>query len=302
MDRRTLLKSAAVIPLGVGLTAAGAPAVHTSQSEAKGARVKLSCNLYSFNAPLRDGRMTLEEVLEFCAGIGFDAVDPTGYYFPNYPNLPDDGYVYRIKRKAFKLGLDISGTGVRNDFTLPDPARRRDEVELVKRWVGLAARLGAPVLRVFSGKGIPDGRTEQEVNGWVVESLRECADYGARQGVIIVLQNHADFIKTSDQVLRILKMVNSEWLAVNLDIGSFRIGDPYEEIAKVAPYAVTWQVKENIFVRGREVKTDLNRIVRIVREAGYRGYLPIETLGEGDPRIKVPKFLDEVRKALAAVT
>jgi len=61
--------------------------------------------------------------------------------------------------------------------------------------------------------------------------LRECADYGARQGVVIGLQNHADFIKTSEQVLRILKMVNSDWLAVNLDIGSFRIGDPYEEIA-----------------------------------------------------------------------
>jgi sugar phosphate isomerase/epimerase len=156
------------------------------------------------------------------------------------------------------------------------------------------------VLRVFSGKGVPQGHKAQEVTGWVVEALKECADYGAQNGVMIVLQNHADFIQTADQVLRILRMVDSEWLAVNLDIGSFHIGDPYAEVAKVAPYAATWQIKENLFVNGKEEKTDLGKIVRIVREAGYRGYLPIETLGSGDPRVKVPKFLEEVRKALAA--
>ena len=69
-----------------------------------------------------NGQMTLEQVLAFCSDLGFAAVDPTGYYFPKYPALPDDSYLYQIKRKAFRLGLDISGTGVRNDFTLPDPA------------------------------------------------------------------------------------------------------------------------------------------------------------------------------------
>ena len=302
MNRRTFLKATSTIPLtmSAGLAMMSESTVHSGLYQGKRAHVKLSCNLYSFNSPLRNGKMTLDEVLEFCADLGLDAVDPTAYYFPNYPDLPDDAYVYRIKRKAFRLGLDISGTGVRNDFTLPDPKRRKAEVELVKKWVGFAVRFGAPVLRVFSGKGVPAGHTEKEVNEWVVEALRECADYGAQHGVIIVLQNHADFIQTAEQVLRILQMVDSPWLAVNLDIGSFRIGDPYAEIAKVAPYAATWQIKENIFVQGKEEKTDLNKIMRIVRDAGYRGYLPIETLGEGDPRVKVPKFLDEVRKALAA--
>lgn len=304
MNRRTLLKTAATIPLAAATASRppenGRAARLGFVPSRRESRVKLSCNLYSFNAPLRDRQMTLDEVLEFCAEIGFDAVDPTAYYFPNYPELPDDAYVYRIKRQAFRLGLDISGTGTRNDFTLPDQKGRKSEVERVKQWVGFAARLGAPVLRVFSGKGVPEGHKPGEVEGWVVEALRECADYGARHGVMIVLQNHADFIETADQVLRILRLVNSEWLAVNLDIGSFRIGDPYAEVAKVAPHAATWQIKENLFVNGREEKTDLGRIVRIVREAGYRGYLPIETLGPGDPRVKVPKFLAEVRKALSA--
>ncbi|MBD0297828.1 MAG: sugar phosphate isomerase/epimerase, partial [Flavisolibacter sp.] len=83
-------------------------------------RFKISLNAYSFNAPLTNGKTTLPEVLEFCAAQGFDAVDLTGYYFPRYPEAPPDDYVYQLKRKAHHLGLAISGTGVRNDFTLPD--------------------------------------------------------------------------------------------------------------------------------------------------------------------------------------
>lgn len=292
--------AAAALPLASRLSAVNPLiAAQTGASRVLPSRVKLSCNLYSFNNPLRNKQMTLVEVLEFCARLGFDAVDPTAYYFPNYPELPADAYVYEIKRQAFRLGLDISGTGVRNDFTLPDAARRKSEVELVKRWVGFAARFGAPVLRVFAGQGVPAGYTAEQVNEWVVAALRECAEYAAGYGVMIVLQNHADFIQTADQVLRILRQVNSEWLAVNLDIGSFRNGDAYAEVARVAPFAATWQVKENMFVQGKEQKTDLAKIMRIVRESNYRGYLPIETLGEGDPRLKVPKFLEEVRRALA---
>ena len=145
--RRVLLKGAAAIPL-----AAVVPRAHSEDHTGR-SFLKTSCNVYSFNGPLRSGQMTLEQVLEFCADVRFDAIDPTGYYFPNYPDLPDDSYVYKIKRKAFRLGLDISGTGVRNDFTLADAGQRKGEVELVKRWVGLAARLGAPCLRVFSGRG-----------------------------------------------------------------------------------------------------------------------------------------------------
>ncbi|RYF68374.1 MAG: sugar phosphate isomerase/epimerase, partial [Cytophagaceae bacterium] len=257
-----------------------------------------SCNLYSFNEPLVNKTMTLEQVLAFCADTGFAAVDPTAYYFPGYPVLPEDSYTYLIKRKAFRLGLDISGTGVRTDFTLPDPTRRKAEIELVRQWIGFAAKLGAPVLRIFAGKNVPDGHTRAEVTNWVVDAIGECANYAAKQGVVLVLQNHADFIETADHVLAILKQVNSDWLSVNLDIGSFKIGDPYVEIAKLAPLAATWQVKENLFVNGQEVQTDLSKIVRIVRESGYRGYLPIETLGKGDPRQKVPAFFMQVQKAL----
>lgn len=298
--RRQFIKSVAALPLLVSLNNTSVGGLAAAGPLAN--RLKLSCNLYSFNEPLMSGRMTLDEVLTFCAGVGFDAVDPTAYYFPGYPALPDDSYVYQIRRNAFRLGLDISGTGVRNDFTLPDPVRRQAEVELVKKWVGFAAQLGAPVLRVFAGLGkeLTPAHTREVVTGWLVDALRACTDYASQRGVMIVLQNHADYVQTADQVLDIVRRVKSDWLAVNLDVGSFKIGDPYAQIAQVAPYAATWQLKENLFVNGQEQETDLNRIMRIVRESGYKGYLPIETLGKGDPRLKVPAFYENVKKALAA--
>lgn len=301
-SRRTFFKTAMVgMPL-VG--AMGGPSMIALAGAKKTAAVKLSCNLYSFNEPLMHGQMTLDQVLTFCADLGFDAVDPTAYYFPNYPALPDDRYVYQIKRNAFRLGLGISGTGVRNDFTLPDPVRRKAEVELVRQWIGVAARLGAPVIRVFAGAGkeLPTGYNREEVTDWVIDAIRRCTDYGAKEGVMIVLQNHADFIQTADHLLQLVRGVNSDWLAVDLDIGSFKTGDPYAQIAQAAPYAATWQIKENLFVNGQEVETDLGKIVRIVRKSGYRGYLPIETLGKGDPRVKVPVFYEKVRRALTVIS
>jgi len=301
MNRREVLKATALLPAAAASEASLTPANSVAQSKPQrvgGPYVKISCNLYCFNGPLTRGAMTLDDVLEFCAGLGFPAVDPTGYYFPNYPKVPPDDYVYRIKRKALLLGLDISGTGVRTDFAAPDREKREADVELVKTWTECALKLGAPVLRVFSGRAAPQGQAREEAMNWVVDALRRCADLGRNSGVMMALQNHADFILTAEEDLDLLKRVDSDWIGANLDIGSFRKGDPYEQIARVAPYAITWQLKENLYVQGKETKTNLGRIATILKEAGYRGYVQLETLGEGDPRIKVPRFLDEVRQAI----
>jgi sugar phosphate isomerase/epimerase len=248
-----------------------------------GPRLKTSLNAYSFNKLLNDqikGRgkgMSLLELLDFCAEDNFDAIDPTGYFFPGYPKPPSEQYINEFKRRAFVLGLDISGTGVRNSFAQADEDKRAADVQHVKEWIDVAARLGAPVLRVFAGP-MPEGHSWDEVAGWMVKDLKKCVAYGKQRGVIIGVQNHGDSLKTADQVLKVVKMVDEpEWFGVIVDTGYF-LEDPYKEIAAVAPYAVNWQVKEHLGGKAGTVKTDLKRIVRIAREAGYRGYLPIETL------------------------
>lgn len=272
--------------------------VETEQASSTDDTVRLSCNLYSFNDQLMSGEMSLREVIDYCAELGFAAVDPTGYYFGTYPVVPSDGYTYAIKRYAFERGLDISGTGVRNDFTQPEEGARTADVEHVIDWLPFASKLGAPVLRVFAGSEL-EGETDRETaTGWLVRALRICAEHGREHGVMIAVQNHAEFLHTAEEVIGVLEAVDSTWLGLHCDIGSFTAEDPYADIRRAASHAVTWQIKEHVQPGGEPEPTDLDRIVEIVREVGYRGYLPLETLG-GDPREKLPQFLDQVRTALA---
>jgi len=276
-----------------------------------GSYVKLSLNAYSFSKLLNDhirGRgpgMTLFELLDFCAENNFDAIDPTGYFFPGYPEVPTDEFINNFKRRAFQLGLDISGTGVRNNFADPDPEKRAKDVRHVKEWIEVAAKLGAPVIRVFAGP-VPEGYEDKwdEVAGWMVECFKECAAYGEKFGVLVGVQNHGDMLKTADQTIKVVRMVNSEWFGIIVDTGYFLTDDPYVDIEKVIPYAVNWQVKESPFGKESEIRTDLPRLMKIIHRSGYRGYLPIETLSiQGrpyDPKTLVPAFLEEVRAAVEA--
>ncbi|MEO5998123.1 MAG: sugar phosphate isomerase/epimerase family protein [Chitinophagaceae bacterium] len=299
--RRRFLKSLAVLPavttVGMFSNIVNAQPPGNAQN-AQASKLKISLNAFSFNDPLTKATMNLDDMLEFCAASGFDAVDLTGYYFPGYPAVPSDEYLYTLKRKAFVLGLDISGTGVRNDFTDPDESKRKADIKLVKNWIEVAAKIGAPVIRIFAGVQNPKGFTWEQVTEWMVMDIRECVEYGKKHGVIVGIQNHNDFIKTADQAETIVKKINSEWFGIILDIGSYRSGDPYKQIAQSAPYAVNWQIKENMYENNVEVKTDLAKVFGIIKSSPYRGYLPIETLGAGDPKVKVPAFLEAVRKAL----
>lgn len=295
LKRRNFLKTLAASPL---LATPNLLQAREIENAVKAPRLKLSLNAYSFNEPLRKGDMKLFDLLDFCAEHNFDAVDITGYYFPGYPQVPPDEYIFSLKQKAFKLGLDISGTGVRNDFSTPDAARRKADIILIKQWIEVAAKLGAPVIRVFSGLSVPPGYTWDAIATWMIEDLKECAAHGKAHGVIVAIQNHFDFIKTADEATRLIEGVASDWFGLVLDIGSYRGPDPFNDITSTAKYAVNWQLKENMYVNEVEQKTDVRRIINIIKHSGYRGYVPIETLGAGDPYFKVPAFLKEVKSKI----
>lgn len=304
MNTRREFLAAAVVPAATIMGGpVGRPGLHdaATPSVVPGypARIKTSCNLYSFNGPLTRGEMTLEQVIAYCAEIGFDAVDPTGYYFKGYPDVPTDALIYRIKHLAFSLGLAISGTGVRNDFAVPEAHRREADVAHVGRWVDVAAKLGAPVLRVFDGRVMPADVPKATVMNWIVDGIQRCVTTGETRGVAIVLQNHNDALKEAGDYLEIRQRIASPWFGLNVDIGSLRLtDDPYAEVARLAPHAYTWQVKELVYRRDKEERVDLKQIARILRDARYRGYVPIETLGPGDAKQKVRAFLDEFRAAI----
>jgi sugar phosphate isomerase/epimerase len=292
IDRRKFLAGAAA----TALPAAALPAPDKVARE-PGVKLKLGLNAYSFDKALRDGSMTLADAVHFCAQHNVDALDATGYYFPGYPNVPTDDSIYSLKRTAFVNGVAISGTGVRNNFAVADRTARQIDVRMVKDWIVVASKLGAPVIRVFSGPTRPAEHSFDEAVNWMVADFKECAAFGQQHGVVVALQQHNDFLKTAAETIRVIDAVGSDWFGCILDIGSPRSGDPYAEIEKLVPYAVSWQIKENVGRDGKDEPTDLARIKAIIDRSGYRGYVPFEALGGGDPRVKVAAFLEKIRKA-----
>jgi sugar phosphate isomerase/epimerase len=315
-SRRDFLKRASLIPIcavgGLGLENFSAAAESSAEST-----LKVSLNAYSFNRMLNDAirnrgpGITLIQVLEFAAKNKFDGFDATGYYFPSYPKVPPDSYVDELKRKAGDLGVGISGTGVRNNFTTSDQATRAGGVQHIKQWVEVAARLGAPVIRVFADtqmrsqtwETVAKGLTRDHVQEYIAAALQECAEQGKKFKVRIGVQNHGDFLKTGAELLALIKAVNSEWCGPIVDTGYFKTPDPYADMALVAPHAVNWQIKQSPFGEESEVPTDLAKLLHIVRNSGYRGYLPIETLSpkgkEYDPYIVIPAFKKQLCDAIA---
>lgn len=295
-NRRTFLASLTGLPILAGTFK---PSISEASQHRVANRLKTSLNFFSFNDPLTKGAMTLDEALEFCAENGFEGVDITGYYFKGYPTVPPDDYIYHIKRKVFGLGMEISGTGVRNDFTFTDKNKRQPEVDLVKRWVEVAAKLGAPVIRIFSGTQKPEGSTRLQVTDWMLKDIQTCVDFGKQHGVIIGLQNHNDFLQTAEEINQVIESIHSEWLGLILDTGSYRVHDPYDEIEKTVKHAVNWQIKEKVFINGGEVDVDLSKLMNIIKSSNYNGYLPIETLGPGDPKFKIISLLKKLKQAMS---
>ncbi len=302
IERRKFLQTATISSVGLlPFVAENSKSLRDHLDASYSNRFKLSLNAYSFNAPLKNGTTTLFDVLDFCEKERLDAADLTGYYFPGYPEVPADEYIFQLKRKAHRLGIAISGTGIRTEFGSPDAAIRKKEVEWTKQWITVAAKLGAPVIRLFTAKAMPDNYSRELVTEWIARDIDACVADGKEKGVIVAFQNHNDFIKTADQADNLLKRVNNEWFGLILDTGSFVTEEPYSEIEKTAHWAVNWQIKEKLVYNGVSKAMDLPRLFRIIKKSPYRGYLPIETLSPGNPFEIVPPFIRLVRSAMDQV-
>lgn len=313
-NRRQFLQLASLLPFG-GVTA---QAAYTPIPRAGKARFTPTLNAYSFleqlNANIADPKTGIDlfGVCDFCVKHDIEAVDLTGYFFPGYPKAPTDEYIARIKRYTHDRGITISGTGVKNDFTTADKTVRAEGVALTKLWIEVASRLGAPVVRVFAGpqqknpkdwQAAAGGALREEVEKWMAEALRECAEHGEKFGVIVAVQNHGDFLSTGPEHVSLLKRVDHAWCGALVDTGKYFTDDPYTDIAMMVPHAVNWQIKETVGSSLKTPPTDFKKLAKIIHDGGYRGFVPIETLAMGrkdyDPAAEIVKVLTAMREAIA---
>ena len=329
-SRREFLKAAALAGValggGVGLPAVAAePVVRSS-----GPKLKLSLAAYSFRSLLpvngtpdemAAAKMTLDSFLDYCAEQGLDGAELTGYYFPKVVQetplrrVPEgapaadaarqanidaaNDYLVGLKNKAFRLGLDVSGTAIGNDFCVPEGPAWLAQINLCKDWIDRAAAVSAPVIRIFAGK-VPAGDNEAAAMQRCVAAINECLSYAARRGVFLAVENHGGITANPESMLKIVKAVKpSPWFGVNLDGGNFKTDDPYRDIALIAPYTLNAQVKVSVAPNGMKEPADLARVIDILRKADYRGYVVLEYEEAEDPMTEIPKHLAHLRELIA---
>ncbi len=303
LNRRRFLKATVQAGLslaGLGLLGiTGASAVEPIKRAGK-ARLQLSLAAYSFRDTFdhKDPakRITLFDFIDYCADHGCAGAELTSYYFPK---SFDDAFLLQVKRHAFLRGVAISGSAVGNKFTLPKGPARDEQIAMVKKWVDHCAVFGGPHIRVFAGvveKDLPLA----EARRLSIEALEECGEYAGRKGVFLGLENHGGIVADPVGLLAIVQAVKSPWVGVNLDTGNFQTDDPYADLAKCAPYAVNVQYKVEIQRRGAKQKefADMARVVQVLREANYQGFVALEYEAKEDPWKAVPGWLEKLLAAM----
>ena len=282
-------------------------------------RIKLGISTYSYwhFAPKK---VPIESVIDYAAALGVEGVDilhrqmELNEQAPLTPAVHE--YCQRLKRHAFRAGIDLICLSIHQDFVWPKEADRQKAIAHTEKCIELAYALGVPCIRLNSGrwKTIPNfdalmkargeepvlrGYQEADAFKWCIESIRKCTEIAATRGVLLALENHWGLTRTPEGVLRIVNEVNSPWLGALIDTGNF-LEDPYDKIAQMAPKAVFVQAKS--YEGGGEFYTlDLDnvRIAKILRDAGYSGYVSLEMEGKEDPKTAVPKAIANLRAAFA---
>jgi sugar phosphate isomerase/epimerase len=269
------------------------------------ARLRLSLAGYSFRQYFKDGsrseknaapvekRIDLFQFIDYCADHGCQGAELTSYYFPE--NFTKD-FLLKIKRHAFLRGVELSGTAVGNTFTVPDGEKRNNEIASVKKWIDHAAVLGIPHIRVFAGD--LQGQSPEVAKKNCIRALEECCEYAGSRGIFLGIENHGGIVAESAPLLDIIHAVQSPWVGINLDTGNFRTADPYADVARCAPYAVNVQVKTEIHGKnGKAEPADLKRLVKILQDANYQGYVVLEYEAAEDPYKAVPRALNDLAAA-----
>jgi sugar phosphate isomerase/epimerase len=304
LNRRDFLRSTACAAgaLAAGATIVPQPARAIEPIQRTGeAKFKFSLAAYSYRNLLtgKNPPLVLEDFVTDCAKFGLEGTELTSYYFPGAPGVVSEDYLRKIKQLSFRLGLDISGTAVGNDFCHPPGAARDEQIALVKRWVDHAEVLGAPVIRIFSGKARKD-QTEAEAHKLAVAGIEECCDYAGQHGVFLALENHGGLTTKVDGLLALVSDVQSPWFGVNVDTGNFSSPSAYDDLAKIAPYAINVQIKVVMrLTPDKPEKADFKRLAKIMTDARYRGYVVLEYEEKEDPREVCPRLLGELRSAFA---
>ena len=299
LTRRDLLKSGLLSAAGWELLAASPVARAIPPiGRTRPSHLKLSIAAYSYRDFLtaKPPKMDLFDFANLAADMGLDAIEPTSYYFPH--DVTAD-YLHRLKQHAFLLGLDISETAIGNNFCLPPGTKRDEQLANTRAWIDRAAELDAPVIRIFAGN-VPGGDRRASCRLGDRGNQGSRSPMPPRKALPWPSRTMAGSPRPRLRFSNWSAPIDAPNFGVNLDTGNFHGEDPYAEIAELAPYAVNVQVKTEIRRKGAHAneEADLSRLISILREVRYSGYVVLEYEAAEDPLKAIPRHIKKLRELI----
>jgi sugar phosphate isomerase/epimerase len=246
---------------------------------------------------------------EIAAGYGIKTIELVNTFYFSKAN--DKDYWVKFKDKCDKAGVSVwlimcDALGNLGDA---DPELRKITVENHYKWVDIAKFLGATAIRVNAGgQGSPEVVARNAADG-----ISMLADYAKSKGVDVIVENHGGYSSDGKWLSGLMEEIGMDNVGTLPDFGNFCIErgpegclneyDRYQGMADLMPYAKGVSAKSNVFdENGNEVNSDFLRIMKIVKESGFKGYVGVEYEGSQlseDEGIKATKaLLEKVFKQL----
>ena len=274
LDRRQFLRA---LGAAAGAAAAGAPLFAQGTP-----RFRISLAEWSFHKALFAREMDhLDFPVRARKEFDIDAVEYVNQFFKD--KARDTSYLTELQKRCRDHGVRsvlimCDGEGALGD---PDAAARAKAVENHHRWVEAAKFLGCHSIRVNAqSKGSWDEQRKLAADG-----LRKLSEFGATHDINVIVENHGGLSSNGSWLAQVMKTVDHPRCGTLPDFGNFRIGpneeyDRYKGVAELMPFAKGVSAKSNDFdAQGNEVAIDYGRMIKIVLDHGYTGYIGIEYEG-----------------------
>ncbi|MEZ6059571.1 MAG: sugar phosphate isomerase/epimerase family protein [Planctomycetaceae bacterium] len=300
--RRSFLASSAGF-LAAGAATQAAAALLTSAAEPL---FQISLAEWSLHRTIREGKL---DNLDFAAtakkDYGIEGIEYVNQFFKD--KAKDQKYLAELNQRASDNGVKqllimIDGEGQLGD---PSLTKRAEAVENHFRWVDAAKTLGCHSIRVNAGSG---GSYEDQMHR-AADGLRALTEYAATQGLNVIVENHGGLSSNGEWLSAVIKKVDHERCGTLPDFGNFRVSrdeeyDRYKGVTELMPHAKAVSAKSHDFdADGNETHTDYMKMMKIVLDAGYHGWVGIEyeggKLSEPDGIKATKKLLERVREKLA---
>jgi sugar phosphate isomerase/epimerase len=296
--------------VGAGALAAAAAvpgvALGACQDKEKPPLFKISLAQWSLHKMLFEKRLEhLDFAMTAKKGFGIDAVEYVNAFFKD--KATDADYLKEMNKRCADNGVKsllimCDGEGNLGD---PDDAKRKAAVENHHRWADAAKTLGGHSIRVNAASS----GSYEEQQKLAADGLRKLTEYCAKLDLNCIVENHGGLSSNGEWLAGVMKKVDHPRCGTLPDFGNFNLGDGkqydrYKGVTELMPFAKAVSAKSHEFNEaGDEANTDYFKMMKIVIDAGYKGYVGIEyegaKLSEFDGIKATKKLLERVREKLA---